>query len=179
LKKDVIHSRQGVEEDLWEISGLPMPKGGPGGGCPKAGKNIRNSAPVNSSTMYSTWTGCVIGNENVIAWLDAKLAYRRYGIYFELGMWSSERYASLYSPGYAFTCNAVQLESDFCKFKRNNSQGTVYNIGFHTNSGTGERKYKPYQGSNRLCWIYWKGRTRKVSTNQVSPTVTLLFNYTE
>lgn len=172
----MIHSRRSVEEDLWEISGLPQPKSGPGGGCPNAGSNIR---VADKSTNYQTWTGCNVGNSNLAAWLQAEMRYRRYGIYFELGMWSSERYATLYSPGYSFTCNTVRLESDFCKFKRNNNQGTVYNVGFHTNSGTGERKFKPYKGSNRLCWIYWKGRTRKVSANQVSPTVTLLFNYTE
>jgi hypothetical protein len=175
--------RQSVEEDLWEISGLPQPKSGPGGGCPKAISPIRAQAPANSSTMYSTWTNCHIGNTNLTAWLHAEMRYRRFGIYFELGMWGSERYATVNYPGYAFTCNNVRLESDICTFKRNNNQGTVYNVTIHNPADyTGNRSdivFKPYGGANRLCWIYWKGRTRKVSTNQVSPTVTLLFHYTE
>jgi hypothetical protein len=56
-------SRHSVEEDLWEISGLPQPKSGPGSGCPKVPQyNGPHNLPSNDQVVYTGGSsGCQTG----------------------------------------------------------------------------------------------------------------------
>lgn len=167
-------SAHSVEEDLWEISGLPVPKGGPGSGCPTIpASTIKDNSSL--SPLYSTVPGCSAGNTPFNAKLWTYLRYYRYGILFEL--LGRSRETDVPNLGGGFSCNSITLNSPTCTFKRNHSSYT-YNLPPKIASAKGEVRYKPYSGGNRLCWFYWTAKTTRSAVGQETPLVSLLHNYT-
>lgn len=178
LRTDVIYRRHNVEEDLWEISGLPMPKGGAGSGCPKipADQIIDDSKVVDP--YYSTSAGCPVGNNtsNVTLWCYPR--YYRYGILFELLMRSRETDWPSLPNNAGITCNSITLHSLRLEYRRN-AIAQPFNIIPQTRSGKGEVKYKPYSDTRRLCWFIWKGKTSRSAVNKETGIATIKWNYTE
>jgi hypothetical protein len=155
-----MHSRHSVEEDLWEISGLPQPKSGPGGGCPTilaysgSYKKINNEEESKIGGSSGCTTGW-IGNFST----HAEARYRRYGIYFELYMRGWQQ-VSNQNPGVTLTCNPIRFDIPFYHFKINrNSNHTVQSSVLTTKPGNSYVKIWVYNGSHRLCWFYMNGRT--------------------
>lgn len=181
LGNDLI-SRHSVEEDLWEISGLPMPKGGPEGGCPTVNaysgsynkpNNTGIAYPAGSSGCATGWTG------NFTTHAEAR--YRRYGIYFELYVRGWQQ-VSTQSLGVTLTCNPIRFDIPFYHLKINrNNNHTVQASVLTTKPGNAYHKIWVYNGSHRLCWFYMNGRTgsRSVSSQpwNYTPFAPVYFNY--
>jgi hypothetical protein len=172
-------SRHSVEEDLWEISGLPFDKSGPGSGCPtiQAGQTLHDPDKW-LMPYYNTNYGCSVGNGTGSVTLWCYPRYYRYGILFELLMRSKETDLPSLSPQSGKTCNSIILHSLKLEFRRN-KHATPFYFAPTTKTGNGEVKYKPYSGVNRLCWFIWKGKTSRPDINKESPIATIKWNYTE
>jgi hypothetical protein len=184
LRKDVIHSRHCLEEDLWELSGLPQPKSGPGGGCPNvAGYNGSNKKPEDNKSAISDGTiDCYTTTSYPLA-TYAKAKYRRYGVYFELFVRGEERRRTVNT---AHTCNDLRIEVNQYTLRKN-GESTNNSISSQSKTYTGinqdYRKLRIYGGGKRLCNFYLSGRvgSRKVygGTNWTyTPDAIIYFNYT-
>lgn len=165
-----------VEEDLWEISGLPVPKATPGGGCP--------TIPVNQildkgdfTSPYSTLPNCPNPSSPSEFRLWTYLRYYRYGVLFELSGRGRETNSATLGSTPDVTCNTIMLDSPVCTFRRNHSS-FVYDLPHQSTSGNGEAKYKPYSGGNRLCWFHWAAKTSRSAVGRETALVELNHNYT-
>jgi len=153
-------SEHSVEEDLWEISGLPVPKGGPGSGCPTINAYSGPHKKLNNEkiSLSGGGSGCTTGWTGNFS-THAEARYRRYGIYFELYLRGWQQ-VSTQSVGTTLSCNQIRFDIPFYHFKINrNSNHTVQSTVLTTQPGNGFRKIWVYNGSHRLCWFYMNGRT--------------------
>ncbi len=174
-------SRHSVEEDLWEISGLPMPKSGDKSTCPTISPGLKIHDPVNFiQPNYSTWLGCTVGNDqgNFTLWNYPR--YYRYGIRFELVLRSRETDIPSLAPNITLTCNSIIGESLNLQYRRNGNPGII-SKGFESKvSHQGHKSevvLKPYGGSRRLCAFFWQTRTRRPAINRQTAISTLQFNW--
>jgi hypothetical protein len=156
LRKDVIHSRHSVEEDLWEISGLPVPKGGPGSGCPKAGGSKTEKLDRISNNNSSYHTLCS-GNQRGEFYAKVNLAYRPYAVYHEL----YQRFWFQLPTGYGY-CDIPAIRVYKASWRGNKSgwgQVTINDMWYWQQNFTGSivrqyTRHKFYGGTYRLCNFY-------------------------
>ncbi len=179
----MIHSRHTVEEDLWEISGLPQPKSGPGGGCPTVA-GFNGNAVLDQTRCVNTdgTIGCYTQTPYPLATF-ARARYRRYGVYFQLFIRAEERRTT---QNNAHTCNDLRIEVHEYTYRVNGSSVNIP-ISSESKNYTGinqdYRKLVLYGGPKRLCNFYLTGLSgsRKVwggTSWTFTPQVTIFFNYT-
>lgn len=176
-KNNSLISVNSVEEDLWEISGLPEPKSGAGGGCPTvAGYNGTERQLYNDKSHVHKGIAC---SDNVVEDLIVHTSsrYERYGIYFELSMrgWEIKKSNDNY------TCNQIKFEIPTITWKSKNLPAqNVYSINPYPVPGGMKVKVKPYGSSRRLCWFYMNGRVGALKNGQWQYTnyCPVRFNYT-
>lgn len=184
LRTDVIYRRRTVEEDLWEISGLPQPKSGPGGGCPTVAQYSGGYKKLEDdrSTISDGTIGCYTTTQYLLA-TYAKARYRRFGIYFELFVRGEERRRTVNT---AHTCNDLRIEISQYTLRKNGNQTNIpidSKSEIFTDINQDYRKLKVYGGGKRLCNFYLTGRvgSRKVyggTTWTYTPNALIYFNYT-
>jgi hypothetical protein len=175
-------SRHSVDEDLWEISGLPRPKSGPGPGCPTVAqyngpeKFLSNDKEVGTSDS----TGCIYPpTDNMTTRVRSR--YNRYGVLFELFIrgWEHRNIS-----GGPLSCNKIAIDVPAYTFKRNNANTVTSINSFYDESAGGSYiKETLYRGGNRLCWFYMNGRVgSKKNYNNApwvfTPYAPIRFNYT-
>ncbi|MCG9909978.1 MAG: hypothetical protein MH137_01645 [Flavobacteriales bacterium] len=180
LRTDVIYSRQTVEEDLWEISGLPQPKSGPGGGCPTVAQYSGTERQLynDKANLHFGQTGCQ-GEQPKDLIVRSKARYERYGILFELYIHGWEQRGQSNND---FSCNQIKIEIPTLAYKGNNLSA-VGPVSLYPTPAIGgfKVKLKPYSKTRRLCYFYLNGRVGSLKgwpNWQFTPFAPVRFNYT-
>lgn len=141
-----------VDEDLFEISGLPVTKGVIDNSCPTwangPSPKIEGSILVGLSDLNeSSIVNCAgyMGSRNV----NGMQQYYRGGILFSLYVEGEDKVSNV--SGWGFNCTGVIAYAEFI-FKRRNTTGAAFWSSGSDIDYNGRVKYEIYTGANRLCY---------------------------
>lgn len=141
-----------VDEDLFEISGLPVTKGVIDNGCPTwangptpkiDGSILGGISDLNGSSIINC--SGYMGSRNVSGFQK----YYRGGILFSLYVEGADEVS--YVSGWGFNCTDVTAYAEFI-YKRRNTSGSAFWSSGSAMGNSGKVKYEIYTGANRLCY---------------------------